>query len=109
MADLHSNSVVLKVLNGTQRSDVNLCTTCACAHVLTVESGQRHIRCNQNYQNPLTLRQAVTQCSGYLDRTRPSLQQMQDIAWTLMTDKGGRKVGFARPERHDTPLPPVGF
>jgi len=97
MQNLYSNPVVLKVINGTQRSDVHLCRTCSMGHhIQAANSGFELIRCMRF--SPLVIQEPIARCSHYLDRTRPSLQAMEEIAWSLMTDKGGRSLGFLSPE-----------
>lgn len=36
----------------------------------------------------------VMSCSRYVDKRRPSLEDMEEIAWVLCTDLKRRKVGF---------------
>lgn len=108
MSEVFSNPIVLKIHDGTPRSDVNLCPSCRNCHALTLATGQKTLRCNAS--RPFELRQAVVQCSLYSDRMHPTLYDMNEIAWTLMTDKGGRKLGFVAPERDGPNQPsPIGF
>lgn len=109
MENIYSNNVVIKIHNGTMRSDVNLCLTCRNGMVRTFASGEKQVVCMANYQHPLNMRQNVASCSAYFDKTSPTLDQMEQIAWTLMTDKGGRKLGFEPPERERHSLPVLGF
>ena len=47
MQNLWQNPVVLKVHNGTQRSDVHLCSTCRYGlHIQSAVSGNETLRCN---------------------------------------------------------------
>jgi hypothetical protein len=97
--EISQNPVVLKVLNGTQRSDVHLCQSCRGAlHIKASQSSAEILICLQSPPPHLRITQPVGQCTGYLDRTKPTLWDMQQIAWQLMTDKGGRKIGFLSPE-----------
>lgn len=97
--NIWTNPLVLKVNGGTPRSDENLCATCRNCHVSRgASTGRTTYRCYANYQHPVNLTEGMAQCSHYLDTRRPTLEQMQEIAWSLMTDKGGRKIGFLSPE-----------
>lgn len=113
MDDLWQNPVVMKVHGGTLPSTTNLCLTCSHAHhIQSGRSGHEVIRCMASHP-ALTLREPVARCTQYYDKTKPSLQAMQEVAWIVMTDKGGRKLGFLSPEeirgRDNSPHPPIGF
>jgi hypothetical protein len=99
LENIFSNPVVLKVQNGTQRSDVNLCLSCRMAlHIQSAQSSNEVLLCSASGQPPLRISEPVGKCSGYLDKNQPTLYDLRDIAWTLMTDKGGRSLGFHSPE-----------
>lgn len=107
---LYSNPIVLKIHDGTPRSDVNLCPSCRNAHVMTEATGRKTVTCQAVYNQPRLIRNAVVSCSMYADRMQPTLSDMNEIAWTLMTDKGGRKLGFEPPNREGQhPTPAHGF
>ena len=102
MENIHQNPLVFKIHNGTERNDrPNLCKTCYCGQVfIGRDTGKQTVICNK--PTPAVLMQeAVVSCTGYYDRTQPSLSDMQDIAWTVNTDKSGRTVGFKPPEKKD--------
>jgi hypothetical protein len=98
----YSNPIVLKIHNGTPRSDVNLCRTCRYAHSYQTQTGREEVRCNSD--RPFIVQDSVTRCSRYYDRTKPALHEMSEIAWTLETSKG-RVLGFKPPSKKadDTP------
>lgn len=103
--------MVLKVHQGTVRSDVNLCPGCRFSFRTTgALTGRQTIVCNALHP-PKQLREPIAQCSAFSDRTTPSLDQMEEIAWSLQTDKGGRSVGFLSPDetRQRGSTPRVGF
>ena len=45
----------------------------------------------------------VVECTDYEDRSTPSRWDLEQIAWTLQSDRGGRVQGFAPPKR-DRPI-----
>jgi hypothetical protein len=97
--DTSQTAVVFKVENGTVNSSENLCATCRCATRRTgALSGRITFICEANYQNPVPLREPMARCNRYLDASRPSLQEMREIAWELATTKAGRAIGFISPE-----------
>lgn len=42
------------------------------------------------------IRFTVTSCTGYSDKTLPSLYHMEDIAWILRSDSKRKQLGFVR-------------
>ena len=42
---------------------------------------------------------AVSSCSGYSDRRRASLREMEEIAWILRSDPHRNQVGLVRSSR----------
>jgi hypothetical protein len=99
MEDLFSNSLVLKVLGGTVTSTDNMCATCRNAMIrVGAYSGRKSVSCSADYYHPIELREPVAQCNRYVDSRRPTIEQMKEIAWELMTNKGGSKIGFRSPD-----------
>jgi hypothetical protein len=99
MEDIFSNSLVLKVLGGTVSSMENMCATCRNASIrVGAYSGRKTVSCLADYYHPIELREPVAQCNRYIDSRRPTIEQMKEIAWELMTNKGGTKIGFRSPE-----------
>jgi hypothetical protein len=98
MENIYQNPVVLKVINGTRHGGTNLCLTCRNAlHMQSAVTGKERILCNATQR--FEVLEPVARCTGYLDRTKPTLMDMQEIAWSLQTDKGGRSIGFMSPEQ----------
>lgn len=97
MTNLYNNPLVLKVLGGTVRGDIDLCATCRWAHRTTgALTGQVKVRCNA-VAPPNTIREPLASCTSHMDRTKPTLEQMESIAWNFVTAKNGRKLGFTPP------------
>lgn len=115
MDNIFQNPIVDKIHNGTLRSDVNLCLSCRLAvHTKSAVSGRETMTCQAVYSAPRTMTGPVGFCTAYLDRTKPTLQDMNEVAWLVMTDKGGRKIGFLSPEElrersSGAPTPGHGF
>jgi len=38
----------------------------------------------------------VASCTGYADRSLPSLYDLEDVAWVLRSDARTKKIGFVR-------------
>jgi hypothetical protein len=88
-----------KVQNGTpNHTQPSLCRSCRHATVIT---GQRLaedvILCDEMCAPHNRVCFVVTACSNYDDKSQPSLSAMRAIAWSLCTDKEGRRIGFLSP------------
>ena len=92
-------SIFLKIQQGTVRSTGRpLCATCQ--YAVSVTDGAEKIRCTMlsgagNYW----VRGAVYECSHYYSSELPTLNALEETAWTLRTERGGKVIGFAPPER----------
>jgi hypothetical protein len=96
---VYSNPIALKIQHGTTRGDVNLCSTCRhCHRARSSMTGKETMICRADYYRSVMLTEPMAECTYYSDARRPTLEMMGDIAWSLMTDKGGRKIGFLSPE-----------
>lgn len=81
------------VKDGTPLHGKSLCEGCVNAHI---ERGYREsetlIFCQAT--NPEhRVRFPVRECSGYTEKQKQTLWQMQKVAW-ILDERGGRKVGF---------------
>jgi hypothetical protein len=87
----------LKIHGGTvSEGHASLCTTCRSATIIRgarlsneiISCGKRVVRDEITFP--------VTSCTGYSDRRRPSLYDLEDIAWVLRSDSRTKKIGFVR-------------
>lgn len=113
MENVYQNPVVFKIHNGTERSTINLCGSCCHAHrTVAAQTGEERVRCMVAYNAVVQIRGPIAKCNTYSDKNLPTLSDMNEIAWSLMTDKGGRKIGFQSPEQRrdrDGSNSPMGF
>lgn len=98
---LSKNNIVFKIQNATVRTDQpNLCSSCREAlHTVGASSGRERIVCLASYNSPYVMTEPIAKCNTYRDKTKPSLDDMKDIAWSLQTDKGGKILGFKSPDQ----------
>ena len=87
----------LKIHGGTAPGDANsLCHTCRYATVVRgTRLNEELIECSR-LNDETRINFAVKTCSVYSDRSMPSLDRMEDIAWILRTDVKRKQVGFVR-------------
>lgn len=85
---------VIKIHQGTgQLTGESLCLSCSRGYVRHDSRGEtRYCRYFEQY-----LRADVQKCSEYYNSALPSLNDMHQIAWTLLTDKA-KKIGFKPPK-----------
>ncbi len=88
-------STRLKIMRGTRSSHApRLCDTCQCGLVRRGASeSDEHIHCTVTERE---VRTRVVECNRYIDRTRATLWDMQQIAWVLRTDSKHQAIGFVR-------------
>jgi hypothetical protein len=95
--------VNISVEKGTvNHSRQSLCESCRLATVIRgARLGDEIVECAQlSYKNQ-RISFPVTSCSSYLDRAKPTLRDMESIAWVLKTDPRRNQVGFI----HSAKLP----
>ena len=91
----------IKVRGGTvSQGHRSLCETCRWSTVIKgAKLGDEIVECSQlsyvNQRVPFP----VSSCTGFRDRNRPSLREMEEIAWVLRSDTHRNQLGFVRSSR----------
>src|SRR5687767_8295199 len=82
----------IKVVGGTpHQGSPSLCLTCRRATVVKGQTlNSQIIRCHALER---AMEFSVSECDSYDDRSQPSLWDMKEIAWALVTDSR-RRIGF---------------
>ena len=91
----------IKIRGGTvDHGQRSLCETCRSATIIRgAKLGDEIVECDRlSYRNQRVLFPVIS-CSGYRDRNRPSLREMEEIAWVLRSDPHRNQVGFVRSSR----------
>ena len=91
----------IKVQGGTiDHGRGSLCETCRWS---TIIRGARLedviVECSQLSFENQRVSFPVVSCSGYGDRNRANLKEMEEIAWILRSDPARNHVGFIRSSR----------
>jgi hypothetical protein len=71
----------------------------SCDHATVIQGttlGAGIIECGRLYGPQRRITFVVTSCSGYYDKSLPSLYHLESIAWILRTDTKRASVGFVR-------------
>jgi len=78
----------------TPQGWVSLCGTCAWAHVVAgYRESEMVVVCTDVSPN-VTVPFKVRECSGYLDKNRPTYNQMQRLAIDVLPASSAKPVGF---------------
>jgi hypothetical protein len=88
----------LKIQGGTAtQTEPSLCLTCRHATVVRGRALRDEIiECDYLSGRNRRIAFSVTFCNAYVDRTHPTIREMEDIAWVLRTDAKRKQVGFTR-------------
>ena len=94
-----------KIRGGTvKEGGTSLCLICRHATIVEGTSlHQRIVECSELSSRHCRITFPVTSCTRFSDRNRPSLREMEDIAWILRTDPRRNQVGFV----HARQLKPI--
>jgi len=86
-----------KVQKGTpNHSEPSKCDSCSnSVRIRGQAESQEHVYCRSLEK---TINFKVAECSAYREYGKPSLYDMQQIAWPLCTDKNGKRIGFLAPQ-----------
>ncbi|PYR72631.1 MAG: hypothetical protein DMF86_22980 [Acidobacteria bacterium] len=86
----------VKISGGTANgSGPSLCVTCRWATIVRgARLGDEIIQCEQLSDSHNRITFPVTSCSAYSDSRRPSLREMEEIAWVLRSDLKKKQIGF---------------
>ena len=92
----------IKIHQGTGRlTGESLCRSCA--NSLIIED----TTICQVVHPQIWIRKPVFNCTGYHNKSLPSIRSMEFIAWELRTS-GGRKLGFSPPKKRQDDTPDFG-
>ena len=88
-------SISITVRNGTAVGKESLCRTCRHAHIqLGYSESEEEIRCGYFRWNTRMVPFAVRDCSDYLSKLQPTLDEMEEMAFSIDLRKGNPRAGF---------------
>jgi hypothetical protein len=62
-----------------------------------MNTGRERVYCDALPTQHMPLREPMTQCSSYEDKTRPQMYEMEAMAWMVTTDRKTKQIGFKSP------------
>lgn len=103
MSEMFHNQIVLKMRQATTNSRTHLCASCSSAVVRRgVNSSEDLQVCTYiggyTHGKHAVITGQVAECSSYYPKNLPSIHQLQEIAWEIVTKGDRGKVGFITPE-----------
>ena len=107
--------VTIYVKNGTALEAQSKCESCKHAHIMRgYRESEEAVYCTAFYGRMLPVAFKVYECSSYTDRTRPTWEQMEDLAIDVLplSSGSGKSAGFrskvsaeAKRDEEDVPEP----
>ena len=83
-----------KVYGGTPEGSESRCDTCANARIIQGYSeSERIVFCDATYPT-MRVPFSVRQCSMYEDKRLPDVEDLEEIAWPLISKSAGHRAGF---------------
>ncbi len=85
------------VKNGTPSESQSKCASCQHAHILRgFRESEEAVYCTFSYDRLLVVPFKVYECSSYMDRTRPTWKQMEDLAIDILplSSTSAKPAGF---------------
>lgn len=83
-----------KVYGGTPIGQDSKCDTCVYARIIRGYSESEKITICDRIFEPIHIPFRVRDCSDYLDRRLPCVEDLEDIAWVLRSKSAGKNAGF---------------
>ncbi len=88
------------VKNGTAVEGPGKCASCTHAHIVCgFRESEEITYCNFACDQLLLIPFKVRSCSNYLDRSRPTWEQMQELAIDVLPISSAKPAGFRRSSR----------
>ena len=85
----------VRVKNEARMAGCSLCESCTHAHII---SGYREtealVFCNFAWEQAIPVPFKVRECSNYTDRTRPTWEEMKDLALQIQPASSSKPAGF---------------
>jgi hypothetical protein len=83
-----------KIYGGTPVGQVSQCDTCVYARIIRGYSESEKITlCDRIFQ-AVHIPFRVRECSDYVDKRLPCIEDLEEIAWQLRSKSAGKRAGF---------------
>lgn len=83
-----------KVYGGTPVGQASQCDTCVYARIIRGYSESEKITICDRIYEAIRIPFRVRECSDYVDKRLPCIEDLEEIAWQLRSKSAGKKAGF---------------
>ncbi|MBZ5531829.1 MAG: hypothetical protein LAO20_10385 [Acidobacteriia bacterium] len=83
-----------KVYGGTPVGQASQCDTCVYARIIRGYSESEKITLCDRLLEVIRIPFRVRECTDYVDKRLPCVEDLEDIAWLLRSKSAGKKAGF---------------
>jgi len=88
---------VRKIYGGTPVGQASRCDTCVYARIIRGYAQSEKITICDRIFHPLHIPFPVMECSDYLDKRLPCIEDLEAMAWELRSKSAGKRAGFVFP------------
>jgi len=96
-----------KVYGGTSVGQESRCDTCVYSRIIRGYSQSEKITLCDRIFEPIRIPFPVRECTDYLDKRLPCVEDLEDIAWILRSKSAGKNAGFIPVAIDETAEPAV--
>jgi hypothetical protein len=83
-----------KIYGGTPVGQASRCDTCVYARIIRGYAQSEKITiCDRIFQ-PVRIPFPVSECTDYLDKRLPCIEDLEQMAWELRSKSAGKRAGF---------------
>ena len=83
-----------KVYGGTSVGQESRCDSCVYSRIIRGYSQSEKITLCDRMFEPIRIPFPVRECTDYLDKRLPCVEDLEDIAWLLRSKSAGKNAGF---------------
>src|SRR5215831_10295115 len=83
-----------KVYGGTSVGQESRCDSCVYSRIIRGYSQSEKITICDRMFEPVRIPFPVRECTDYLDKRLPCVEDLEDIAWVLRSKSAGKSAGF---------------
>lgn len=83
-----------KVYGGTPVGNESRCDSCVYSRIIRGYSQSEEITLCDRLFEPIRIPFPVRDCTDYLDKRLPCVEDLEDVAWLLRSKSAGKNAGF---------------
>ena len=83
-----------KVYGGTPVGQASRCDSCVYSRIIRGYAQSEKITICDRLYEPLRIPFPVSECSDYIDKRLPCIEDLERISWDLRSKSAGRRAGF---------------